>query len=67
MIVVQCVLGDNKIAFDKSLNSEVVCDACQCAKSHQLPFPRSSRVSTTPLELVFSDVWEPEIVTMLVL
>jgi hypothetical protein len=36
-----------------------VCDACQKAKSHQLPYPKSSSVSSVPLELVFSDVWGP--------
>jgi hypothetical protein len=34
-----------------------VCDACACAKAHQLPFPVSSSHSSAPLELVFSDVW----------
>lgn len=28
-------------------------------KSHQLPYPCSSNVSSQPLELVFSDVWGP--------
>jgi histone deacetylase 1/2 len=36
-----------------------VCDACQCAKSHQLSYTASSRVSTAPLELIHSDVWGP--------
>jgi hypothetical protein len=36
-----------------------VCDAYQKAKSCQLPYPRSSSVSSTPLELVFLDVWGP--------
>jgi histone deacetylase 1/2 len=36
-----------------------ICDACQQGKSHQLLFVSSSRVVTTPLELVFSDVWGP--------
>jgi hypothetical protein len=36
-----------------------VCDACQKAKSHQLPFPISLSVSHFPLALVFSDVWGP--------
>jgi histone deacetylase 1/2 len=30
---------------------------CQLAKSHQLPYPVSTSVSTIPLEQVFSDVW----------
>jgi histone deacetylase 1/2 len=38
-----------------------VCDACQRAKSHQLPYNRSTRVSSFPLELVHSDVWGPAI------
>jgi hypothetical protein len=36
-----------------------VCDACQQAKSHQLPYPKSSSVSSHPLELIFSDIWGP--------
>jgi hypothetical protein len=48
---------DNKLSFSKESSSESVCDACQCAKSHQLPFSRSFSVSKAPLELVFSDVW----------
>jgi hypothetical protein len=41
--------------FDSSC--EYVCDACACAKAHQLPFPVSSSCSSAPLQLVFSDVW----------
>jgi histone deacetylase 1/2 len=37
----------------------LVCDACQRAKSHQLSYTASSRVSTVPLELIHSDVWGP--------
>jgi hypothetical protein len=36
-----------------------VCDACQRAKSHQLPYPKSTSISNHPLELVFSDIWGP--------
>jgi histone deacetylase 1/2 len=36
-----------------------VCDSCQQAKSHQLPYPISTSVSTVPLQLIFSDVWGP--------
>ncbi len=50
----------NKFSLPCSdLSSESVCNACQQAKSHQLPFPISSSVSKHPLELVFSDVWGP--------
>jgi hypothetical protein len=40
-------------------NKELVCDACQQAKSHQLPYSKSSNVSRYPLELIHSDVWGP--------
>jgi histone deacetylase 1/2 len=36
-----------------------VCDACQQAKSHQLPYPKSSSISKFSLDLIFSDVWGP--------
>jgi hypothetical protein len=58
LAVVHQVLRDNKIPFSESVQ-ESVCDAYQKAKSHQLPYPKSSSVSTFPLELVFSDVWGP--------
>jgi hypothetical protein len=58
-VVVQRVLDTNNLAFSRDSNPVSVCDACQCAKSHQLPFTRSLSVSKAPLELVYSDVWGP--------
>jgi histone deacetylase 1/2 len=46
-----------------SSDSILVCDACQRAKSHQLPYTASHRVSTMPLELIHSDVWGKAIVS----
>ncbi|WVZ72601.1 hypothetical protein U9M48_021034 [Paspalum notatum var. saurae] len=43
------------IVSDKS--HESVCDPCQQAKSHQLPYSKSVSASTAPLELVYSNVW----------
>jgi histone deacetylase 1/2 len=40
-------------------NKNLVCDACQQGKSHQLPFSLSTRVTTAPLEIIYSDVWGP--------
>ncbi|KAJ0962959.1 hypothetical protein J5N97_028081 [Dioscorea zingiberensis] len=56
--VVQTVLHSHKLPFsvDKTVH---VCDACQQAKSHQLPYSTSTHMSSSPLELVFSDVWGP--------
>jgi hypothetical protein len=56
--VVSRVLRDNKLPFVSTKSDVHVCDACQQDKSHQLPFAKSFSVSTSPLELVFSDVWD---------
>jgi hypothetical protein len=39
--VVQQILSSNKI-FVSSKHDELVCDACQKGKSHQLPYPKST-------------------------
>jgi hypothetical protein len=36
-----------------------ICDSCQMANSHQLPYPKSNSISFAPLELIFFDVWGP--------
>jgi hypothetical protein len=56
--IVRRVISTNKLPcshFDSS--SESICDACACAKAHQLPYPVSSSRSSAPLQLAFSDVW----------
>jgi hypothetical protein len=53
--VVHQVLRGNKIAYTPD-STPYICDSCQLVKSHQLPYPISSSVSTAPLEQVFSDV-----------
>ena len=58
--VVRQVVSRNKLPCVSTPSShESVCDACQQAKSHQLPHSRSQNKSSAPLELVFSDVWGP--------
>jgi hypothetical protein len=57
--IVEKVLRTHKLSFFVDSNKDSVCDACQQAKSHQLPYPTSTSVSSHPLELVFSDVWGP--------
>jgi histone deacetylase 1/2 len=53
------ILGKHNLPCVRDTTSMLVCDSCQKAKSHQLPYPISSSVSTVPLQLVFSDVWGP--------
>jgi hypothetical protein len=56
--IVHRVISNNNLPcanFDRSNSS--VCDACACAKAHQLPYQLSSSTSSAPLKLIFSDVW----------
>jgi histone deacetylase 1/2 len=55
--IVEKVLRNHKLPFVSRLNKDDVCDACQRGKSHQLPYPISTSVSTQPLEHIFSNVW----------
>ena len=57
--LVQRVLRKNKLPYVGERDVETICDSCQRAKSHQLPYPISTSVSTQPLQLIFSDVWGP--------
>ena len=58
-VIVQQVLRNNQLPCVGERSLETICDSCQKAKSHQLPYPISTSVSTRPLQLVFSDVWGP--------
>jgi hypothetical protein len=52
--IVSRVLHNHELPFVSNKASEAhVCDACQMAKSHQLPFPHSTSESKAPLELIF--------------
>jgi len=57
--MVQQVLSRHNLPFVRNSNKAEICDACQRGKSHQLPYPKSTSVSTSPMDLVFSDVWGP--------
>lgn len=57
--VIQHVLQQNKLPFSSQHDNNSLCNACQQAKSRQLPFPISNSTSSAPLELIFSNVWGP--------
>jgi hypothetical protein len=60
--IVRRVISKNNLPCSQLDNSSPsVCDACTCAKAHQLPYPVSSSHSSAPLEIVFSNVWGPAI------
>lgn len=50
--IVQCVLSATKIPVVMQ-NRHIVCLDCQLAKSHNLPFSKSSFTASKPLELLY--------------
>ena len=58
LAIVSRIISKNKLPCS-SENKGSVCESCQKAKSHQLPYSRSTSESHYPLELIFSDVWGP--------
>jgi hypothetical protein len=57
--VVRSILRLNNLSCSKEPSESSVCNACQLAKSHQLPYKLSIHRTTAPLELIHSDVWGP--------
>jgi histone deacetylase 1/2 len=62
--VVQSILRLHKLLFCNNSEHATVCNACQLGKSHQLPYSISIHTSTTPLELIYTDVWGPAITSV---
>jgi hypothetical protein len=55
--VLQFMLNHQQIPVLKSRSNQLLCTLCQLAKSRKLNFCDSSLVTTTPLELIHSDIW----------
>jgi hypothetical protein len=55
--IVQRVIKDFDLPCLAKKELDSVCDACQQAKSYQLPYTKSTIVSNPPPELVFLDIW----------
>jgi hypothetical protein len=55
--IVRFMLSKNSLPFVNDVFLDHVFDACQQAKSHQLPYPMPFSTSKAPLELIFSNVW----------
>jgi hypothetical protein len=59
--IVKSIVRSNNLACAPRPSSLFICDPRQHAKVHQLPFNNSIHVTTSPLELVHSDVWGPAV------
>jgi len=57
--IVRHVLKNNELSFLDDASEKSICDPCQRAKSHQLPYANTNNMSTYPLQLIHSDVWGP--------
>ncbi|KAI5332874.1 hypothetical protein L3X38_023003 [Prunus dulcis] len=57
--VLKTIVTSNQLPLEDSSFSKPQCTDCILGKATRLPFTPSSSVSTTPLELVHSDVWGP--------
>jgi transposase InsO family protein len=55
--VLQFMFNHQQIPVLKSKSNQLWCTLCQLAKSGKLPFCDSSRVTSTPLELIHSYIW----------
>ena len=64
MSIVQRVIHHHKLPIIGPSNKSSFCEPCQMAKTKQLPFFKSSRESSFPLQLVHSDVWQSPVVSL---
>jgi hypothetical protein len=55
--IIERVISSFNLPYSTFSNKDSVCDACQRAKSHQLPYSKSISFSSHPLELIYPDVW----------
>lgn len=55
--VFQQLLKNQNLPLSGSEDKTRICESCQLGKSKQLPFCESTRISTSPLEIIHSDVW----------
>jgi hypothetical protein len=55
--IVKRVVSSFDLPCSSKSKKDFVCDVCQKAKSHQLPYNKSTSTLSHPLELIYSDVW----------
>uniref|UniRef100_A0A2N9J9Y4 Integrase catalytic domain-containing protein n=1 Tax=Fagus sylvatica TaxID=28930 RepID=A0A2N9J9Y4_FAGSY len=64
MPIVQRILNNHKLPTTNSSDKFSFCEPCQLAKSKRLPFPKSTRKSLLPLQLIHSDVWQSPVISL---
>ena len=61
--ILKYIVSSYQLNVSSPLSSNHSCNACQCNKSHKLPFSKSTIVTHRPLEIIFSDVWTSPIIS----
>ena len=51
------IVSSFQLKWSNSCNTNLNCNACQCNKSHKLPFSVSTLTTASLLEVIFSNVW----------
>ena len=55
--ILKHIVSSFQLELSSLCNTNFNCNACQCNKSHKLPFLVSTLTTTSPLKVIFSDVW----------
>jgi transposase InsO family protein len=64
MPIVQHVINHHKLPITGTSDKSSFCEPCQLAKNKRLPFVKSNRESSFPLQLVHSDVWQSPMISL---
>jgi hypothetical protein len=56
--IIERIVSKFNLPCSRLSNKESVCDTCQRAKGHQLPYSKSNSSLSHPLELIYSNVWD---------
>ena len=61
--IIKSLSNSGLLSFSSVMPSNFMCESCLCNKSQRLSFGHSTSTSTSPLELVYIDVWGPSSVS----
>ncbi|RVW94165.1 Retrovirus-related Pol polyprotein from transposon RE1 [Vitis vinifera] len=51
------IMSSFHLDVSRPSNFNFNCNSCQCNKSHKLPFSTSTLSTSSPLEVIFTDIW----------
>jgi hypothetical protein len=63
-VVTRVVQGNNLPLSHSDFNKSVICSSCQLGKGKKLSFYASTRISSSPLELIHTDLWTSPVLSI---